>query len=156
MILRSDTRFVAAWQVFKTVAGARGWLAIVMCVTLFAGCLDEEEGEECTPAPWDCELSRPTTATLEIRTGGGAIQAIRVYAGSNIEDGRLVWSGTSGGTRSISLPLGPYAAEAEYLVNGVTYIAVDGDELTYTESETCDGTCYETVDGLVELQLEPE
>jgi hypothetical protein len=133
--------------------GARGGLAAIFCLALLAGCLDED-GEECTPAPWDCESSRPTSATLEIRTGGGTLKSIRVYSGSTYEDGTLVWSGTSGG--SISLPLGPYSAVAEYEVAGVTVLAVDGDELSYSASETCDGTCYETDDGLVELQLEAD
>lgn len=117
-----------------------------------AGCLDDDSEEDCTPMPFLCDRSRPTSAELTIKTGGGALQEIRVYSGTAYETGTLVWSGTS--ARTLRLPLGDYSATATYLVNGKTVVAVDGDYLDYSSDEYCEGTCYDEVGGTVDLRLE--
>ena len=126
-------------------------LAILCGCVLAAGCLDDSE-EDCTPMPFFCDHSPPSTAELTIQTGGGTLQEIRVYAGPHYEDGTLVWSGTS--AQTLRLPLGEYSATATYVDGGKTTVAVDGDELDYTSAEYCEGTCYDEVDGTVDLRLE--
>ncbi len=128
---------------------------IFLVALLFTGCLDEEtSGSECKPEPLfaSCARSRPSSAELTIRVGGGGLQQVNVYAGAAYETGRLVWSGTSGGR--VRLPFGPYSATARYFVDGKTVIAVDGDDLDYSATEYCEGTCYEELGGEVDLRLE--
>jgi hypothetical protein len=135
-----------------TVVSRRFSLSLLLFGALLTGCLDEDGEEECTPAPLFCNPYRPSQVDLTILTGGGALQEVRIYRGSAYETGILVWSGNHGG--SIRVPLGTYSATATYLVGGKTVIAVDGDDLYYSEMETCDGTCYDEVDGEVDLALE--
>jgi hypothetical protein len=126
---------------------------LALACALAAGCLDEDTDEECEPMPFFCDRSRPTEADLTILVGGGgALQEIQVYSGLAVETGTLVWSGTS--ARTLRLPLGDYSAKATYLSGGKTRIAVDGDNLDYSSDEYCEGTCYDEVDGTVDLRWE--
>jgi hypothetical protein len=127
-------------------------VAGILWAGAMTGCLYDEDEEDCEPTPLFCDRSRPHNADLTILVGGGSLQVVNVYSGTAYESGRLVWSGTSGG--SIRLPLGDYSATATYVSGGKTVIAVDGDYLDYSETETCSGSCYEEVDGVVDLRLE--
>lgn len=127
--------------------------ALIWC-GLGVACLYDENDEDCEPTPLFCDRSRPTEADLTINVGGGPLQGVQVYSGTTYESGRLVWSGSGGG--SIRLPLGDYSAIATYVIGNKTIIAVDGDYLDYSETETCSGSCYEEVDGLVDLRLESD
>lgn len=127
-------------------------LAIACACVLTTGCLDEDPEEDCTPMPYFCDRTPPSSASLEILTGGGTLQEIRIYSGPAYETGTLVWSGTS--ARTLRLPLGEYSATATYLENGKTVIAVDGDALGYSSAEYCEGTCYDEAGGTVDLALE--
>lgn len=137
----------------RRIPGSRaGFAACALAVFLFGGCLDEEGEDDCETTPLFCERQPPSSATLTIRTGGGAVQSVEVYAGNAYETGRLVWTGVSGTT--IRLPLGPYSAKATYLVGNKMVIAVDGDELSYSSTSYCTADCYDEVGGEVDLRLE--
>jgi hypothetical protein len=117
---------------------------------LAAGCLGEDP-DDCEPMPFFCARSRPTQADLTILVGGGGVlQEIRVYSGPNVENGTLVWTGTS--AQTLRLPLGDYSAEAIYISGSIKRVAIDGDDLDYSSDEYCDGTCYEEEDGMVDLR----
>jgi hypothetical protein len=145
---------------------------VLTCLLLAAslnGCLEaagaiaeavaEDDGyespePECDPAPSSCRKSRPTLAAFHIRVSSPLPSTVTIYRG-DFEDGRMVWSGPPKGTSfPVDLPMGTYSATATYARGDKTVIAVDGDFLDYSWYETCDGTCYETVDGWADLELE--
>ncbi len=129
--------------------------ALAFTLISFSGCLlDEEDPPECTPTPSTCKHSRPHEADLTIRVSSPLPEVVSIYAGTSYETGRLVWSGTPKGKQwSERLPLDDYSVTATYKRGSKTIIAVDGDYLDYESEETCDGSCYDEVDGAVNLEL---
>lgn len=121
------------------------------CDPAYLYCEDEDS---CTPAPASCKHSRPSEAALVIQVSNPLPVLVRVYRGP-FEEGVLVWSGPpQGNTWSLNLPLGDYSATALYVTGADSALAVDGDEVTYSSDDTCDGTCFSTDPGKVDLRLE--
>lgn len=130
--------------------------ALFAAATLFAfllfACQETEDGV-CIVID-TCHSQPPTTAVLEVRVSPGA-QSVAIYAGDNIETGRLVLTRESPeGDFDVALPLGNYAAVAKYFRVEQTILAVDADELSYSEGEKCEQTCYTAKDGVVQLTLD--
>jgi hypothetical protein len=135
-----------------------GCMETLEVVGAIADAASDDEGyesePECDPAPASCRKVRPSSAAFHIRVSSPLPSTVTVYRG-NFEEGRAVWTGSpSGNSFSVNLPMGTYSATATYARGGKTIIAVDGDYVEYSWDETCDGTCYETVDGWVDLELE--
>jgi len=122
-----------------------------------AACQDEN-GKDCVPAPFNCDGGQPTHALLNIHVSASPVPTVSIYSGSAYETGTLVWSGKpAAGVTDFSrlLPLGSYSVTARYTLHGDTVaLAVDGDELGFSEEETCSGTCYSEEDGEVDLSLD--
>lgn len=144
-------------SVFSGLATAR-WIVVVPF--LLGGCLDAfddsdtTQEEECTPAPAGCDHSIPDEADLTIRVSTPLPEVVTIYSGDAYETGTIIWSGSPKGTYwSVRLPLGDYSATATYKQGGKTIIAVDGDDLAYESTDTCEGECYDEVDGTVDLEL---
>jgi hypothetical protein len=77
-----------------------------------------------------------------------------LHQGATVEHGAVIWSGPPTSKEwSLTLPAGEYSATALYIRNGDTTIAVDGDYAGYETVTTCDGTCYESDDGDLDLAL---
>lgn len=124
--------------------------AFLLALTLSA-CFQTEDGA-CIIVD-TCESRPPTTAELKVQVSPGA-QSVAIYAGDNIETGRLVLLRESPeGDFSVSLPLGNYSAVARYSRGGQNILAVDADELGYDHREECEQDCYSPDDGVVMLTL---
>jgi hypothetical protein len=120
------------------------------------GCLETEDPEEdCTPTPFFCERSSSGSADLTIQVSSPLPSQVKVFKGSSFETGTVVWQGApTGSSWSLRLPSGDYSATASYQRGTQTIVAADGAYVGYEAMETCDGTCYDEVDGLVDLELE--
>jgi hypothetical protein len=154
--MKSVAPLLAALTLAVTLNGCMETLEVVGAIAEIAA---EDEGyesteEECDPAPASCRKYRPTTAPFHIQVSSPLPSTVTIYRG-DFEEGRIVWSGSpSGNSFSVDLPFGTYSATATYARGGKTIIAVDGDYTDYSWDETCDGTCYDTVDGWADLELE--
>jgi hypothetical protein len=119
---------------------------------LFASCLDDDDdGGICLEAV-ACSTNQPTHAILGFELSEH-FEELEVRQGRTFETGTLVWRGSE--PRGLTLPLGWYSAQARYVHQGDTVIAVDGGELGYSESENCGATCYEAEDVTLDLALSP-
>jgi hypothetical protein len=129
-------------------------ILLAVALTGFGGCVEPDEEEECTPVPYHCDRTRPHDADLTIRVSSPLPEVVSIYAGTAYETGRLVWSGAPKGKEwSERLPLDDYSVTATYKRGSKTIIAVDGDYLDYESTDTCDGYCYDELDGAVNLEL---
>jgi hypothetical protein len=116
-------------------------------------CVDDEG--DCYELVSSCDLAyAPSTGTLNLIVSKPLPVLVVIYAGASIEDGVVVWSGPPPGEEwSRTLPVGNYSASARYERSGETIIAVDGDYVGYETVDTCEGTCYASDDGDVDLAL---
>ena len=133
------------------MSSGAGRRLLIAAMALFVGtsCQDDEQ---CLSIP-HCLSTAPKYATLTVQVSDPA-PLVSIYSGSSVETGALTWSGKlSPGSAGMLLPLGTYSIEAVYVVNGDTIHAVDGDELSYSAQETCEGTCYGAVDATVDVRL---
>lgn len=119
---------------------------------------EDEEEEDCEPAPGNCDTSPPSIGRLSIKLSDGAAVPYVIYRGPDIEAGTIIEEGTGSGSVLIdsSASLGEYSAIATYTFDheGKTYTieAVDGGELSYDSEDYCDDkTCYS--EGSLELNL---
>jgi hypothetical protein len=128
-------------------------ISLCGCLEVFEAFADPEDEEDCTPTPVLCDRNRPHSADLTIHVSSPLPCQVTVYRG-DYEYGKVVWQGApQGESWSIRLPLGEYSATATYARGTQTIIAVDGDDLDYESSSTCDANCYEEIDGSVDLEL---
>jgi hypothetical protein len=132
---------------------------------LLAGCADDScdpdftsscpEQQACAPTPSSCRTSVPSSGELVVRVSHPPPVLVRVYRGTAYETGTLVWSGLpQGDVWSITVPLGSYSATALYVSAGDSVLTVDGDDVGYAATSTCDANCYSSEDGAVDLELE--
>ena len=129
------------------------WPALLGFPALLAlGSCQDDEDENCSPFR-GCDSRKPTSAWLDCDVSDH-LQRIEVRAGRYFETGSPVWSGRE--AFSLELPLGWYAARALYVKDGDSVLAVDGEELTFSESENCGTTCYEREHVTLDLALRPE
>jgi hypothetical protein len=130
------------------------WVACSsMFAFLIASCLDDDGGEDenCIPL-MACSTNPPTQARLSFDLSEH-FEELEVRRGRAFETGTMVWRGSN--PQSLVLPLGWYAARARYVHQGDTVMAIDGAELTYTDSENCGDTCYEPNHVTFDLALSP-
>lgn len=143
---------IAVLLTLGMAAALNGCMETVELIAALAD--DDTTGTECTPPPASCRKTRPDGARLYIQVSRPLPAVVTVYRG-DFEEGRVEWSGPPSGTSfSIPLPYGDYSATASYARGGKTIVAVDGDDLDYTWTNTCEGACYEAQDGSVDLELE--
>ena len=98
----------------------------------------------------------PTHAGLKIQVSD-PVTLVSIYSGADYETGTLVWRGQPPlGIKEWTTywPLGDYSVTARYVVGNDTTLVVDGDALSSSSTENCDGTCsYSTQDWNTDLRL---
>lgn len=139
-------------------------LACAIAAGLLAGCADTtcdstylycEDDDYCAPTPANCRQSAPTAGQLHIELSSPAPVLVRIYRGTNYETGTLVWSGRppTSLSWSMTVPVNDYSATALYVTDGDSVLAIDGVSVLSTAQETCDGTCYSSGIGELDLRL---
>lgn len=104
----------------------------------------------------ECTQEEPLTTIINVRfTNIEGTVLVTMYEG-DLEDGLVYKSAETGGPEySFTVPLNKkYTVTAEYLINGITYIAVDSatPRVKYTEDQ-CDEPCYFVYDRKIDLRL---
>jgi hypothetical protein len=146
------------WRVFA---------AACACAAALAGCADDgcdpqssipcswiEDDDKCTPTPALCNRSAPSAGYLQIDLSAPAPVRVTVYRGSSYETGTLMWSGPPVSLSwSMTVPVGNYSATALYVNGGDSVLVIDGVDVQAAAQETCDGTCYSSGTGAVDLKL---
>ena len=144
-------------------------IALLFALSLgLAGCADDcdnyttldmtycdDDEETCTPAPQNCRKEAGGEARLEMHFSKPLPVRVRVYRGSFYESGKLVWD-ESVNSEKISVPLlvGIYSATALYVqARGDSVLVVDRGTLSETTTSWCEGSCFETENGDVDLRL---
>lgn len=104
----------------------------------------------------DCIQEEPVSAYLNIKLTNTLLTVlITIYEGE-LEDGLVYASVEAGGPEySFTVPLNKkYTVTAEYLINGITYIAVDAltPRVKYVKDQ-CEEPCYFVYDRKIDLRL---
>lgn len=119
----------------------------------------EGDDEDCTPAPFDCDETRPTEGDLTIHAtinGHHSAVPIWVFRG-DFENGDEIFRDT------LTNPVTTYTLDAEqyYSVvalyvktNGDTIVAIDGDDIDVDHDDYCGGVrCYSIDHAEVDVAL---
>ena len=126
-------------------------LIAVLGLCLATSC--QKDDEHCISVSCD---HGPTYAGLNIQVSD-PVPLVSIYSGADYETGTLIWRGQPpSGVKewTTHLALGNYAVTARYVVGKDTTLVVDGDVLSASATENCDGTCsYSTQDGNTDLRL---
>lgn len=136
-------------SVIMRKSGCRVLFLILTCVLLLSlsGCVTEEDGEEdCTPRPWSCQETPHTegtfTAHVTINAENPSV-TLKIYRG-DIEDDDLYGTVTlTDEEYSTTLPLGYYSASVDYKYGKYIVTAVDGDSISTSSTDYCEGPCYD-------------
>lgn len=143
-------------NIFRTRAQGRvrttHWALAIGVLWVFTGFTCTDDDGNCVDYS-SCEYqSAPSTGKLNFTVSEPLPVQVVLYEGTAVEDGRIVWSGIPTQKNwSITVPAGDYSATALYLQGGDTLIAVDGDYAGFSTVTTCEGTCYESDDGDLDL-----
>ncbi len=138
----------------KKISGFIFYIALSICFSCEDPVFFEDKGWFVKCA--ECESTEPQSASLVLRLeGDGTPALIDVYEGE-LEDSvlyRTAQTTLSKYTFTTSLNK-IYTVTATYLINGITYIAVDSatPRVKYTKDQ-CDDPCYFVYDRIVDLRL---
>jgi hypothetical protein len=134
--------------------GFRAGFLVVLVVMAF-GCSDDNG--ELPLAPLDCQKTKPVTGRLNVEITLNAQNTkvpVKVYEGP-IEDGQLVRS-DSVGVAQFSYDLladRTYSVTARYIVGQDTILAIGSGNITTSETQYENGSCWEVTDGKVDVRL---
>ena len=114
------------------------------------------QDDDCTSASGDCLYSEPEygdlAITLTINEENPQI-ILNIYWG-DYENEQLIISDTLSVENVIyTLPLGEYSGTVLYKEGDDLILAVDGDNISTDQEDTCEGDCWTLNDGELDLTL---
>ncbi len=138
-------------------------LTLILSSTLVLfSCIDEDDDDDpCEYKPPDC-VETPYSEgrlTINVTEKPGVTLTVYIYSGTidpEYPPAPLTTIYISGSSASLTLPLGDYSGTVDYNVKGNLLTAVDGDSIENYSEYYCDGTCYELINGVLDLEIDED
>ncbi len=132
---------------------------VLLGVLFFSACqILSESDDECDTRPSNCLESKPGMGTLEVSctiNSKNPSVPIAIYRGDFEKNDLVLRDTLSGSGKSYTVPTDQYySVVAEYRRgNGDTVIAIDGDDVDFSRNDYCEGPCYESDPGEIDVRL---